>query len=186
MKKQFNTTAGVIALSFAGIFILNLTACKKETEMSSANQSQLKTSNVQTNAVGNFISNEKVLFDLVFNIPCANGGAGENVQLGGYLHILSKITINGNSVHVKDHFQPQGIWGIGEITGDKYQGTGVTQDEFKGSLVNGQFEETDVNNFRLIGHGNGNNFLFHAVLHITVKANGEITSYVDHATFECK
>ncbi|HXL57198.1 MAG TPA: hypothetical protein VN958_13125 [Chitinophagaceae bacterium] len=186
MKKQLDKTTGAIALFFAGIFVLNLIACKKETVMSSANQDQLKAATVQTNAASNYISNEEVLIDLLVFIPCANGGAGEDVQLSGYLHSITKVTINGNSVHAKVHDQPQGISGTGTITGDKYQGTGVTQHEFKGSLVNGQYEETYVNNFRIIGQNNGNNFLIHATFHVTVNANGVVTSYVDHATTECK
>jgi len=74
--------------------------------------------------------------------------------------VVTKVTINGNRLHVKVHFQPQGISGIGQTTGDKYQATGVTQDEFGGSFANGQFEETSVNNFRIIGQGNGNNYWF--------------------------
>jgi hypothetical protein len=48
-------------------------------------------------------------------------------------------------VHAAAHFQPQGISGIGQTTGEKYQGTGVTQDEFNARIG---VEETFVNNFR--------------------------------------
>src|SRR5438093_1477433 len=69
-------------------------------------------------------------------IPCANGGLGESVTLAGDLHTLITSTINGNNISGKLHGQPQGISGTGSVTGDKYQGTGVTQQEFKGSLQN--------------------------------------------------
>jgi hypothetical protein len=58
-------------------------------------------------------------------VPCAAGGAGELVDLSGPLHTLITFTINGNNVSGKTHFQPQGIRGIGETTGDKYQATGA-------------------------------------------------------------
>src|SRR4051812_15309757 len=123
---------------------------------------------------------------LVVFVPCANGGAGEVVDLQGPLHVLISFTINGNHVSGDSHFQPQGISGTGESTGDKYQATGVTQDHFSGSLVNGQFNETFVNNFRIIGQGPGNNFLVHENFHLTINANGEVTTFHDNFSVECK
>jgi hypothetical protein len=61
--------------------------------------------------------------------PCPS--AGEIVDLIGPLHTLISLTINGNNVSGKFHFEPQGISGLGETTGDKYQATGVTQETFK-------------------------------------------------------
>ena len=119
-------------------------------------------------------------------VPCADDGAGELVLLEGDLHTLITFTVNGNNISGKTHFQPQGVSGIGLTTGDKYRGTGVTQDHFKGSLQNGQFTQTFVNNFRIIGQGPGNNFLFHENTHITVNANGEVTVVHDNLSVECK
>ena len=62
----------------------------------------------------------------------------------------------------------------------------VTQDEFSGSLVNGQFEETFVNNFRIIGQGPGNNFLIHENAHLTINANGDVTVTHDNFSAVCK
>src|SRR5438309_8184184 len=72
-------------------------------------------------------------------VPCAAGGAGELVDLSGPLHTLITLTINGNNVSGTAHFQPQGLSGTGETTGDKYQATGVTKDSsFKASFQNGK------------------------------------------------
>ncbi len=131
-------------------------------------------------------SNFRFPIDLLVFVPCADGGAGEFVQLTGNLHDLFHLTINGNRFMLKIHTQPQGIAGVGLSTGDKYRGTGVTQERFGGSLVNGQFSDTFVNNFRIIGQGPGNNFLVHQNLHVTVNANGEVTAFVDNASVACK
>jgi hypothetical protein len=104
------------------------------------------------------VVNESIDMNLVAFVPCANGGAGELVDLAGPLHVLITFNINGNNVSGKAHFQPQGISGFGLDTGAKYHATGVTQGHFKGSFNNGQFKETFVNNFRIIGRGPGNNF----------------------------
>jgi hypothetical protein len=119
-------------------------------------------------------------------VPCAAGGAGETVALTGFVHRLVTFTINGNRISGKVHSQPQGVSGVGLTTGDKYQGTGVTQEQFSGSLVNGQFQETFINNFRVIGQGPGNNLLIHETVHMTVNANGIFTAFVENINIDCK
>jgi hypothetical protein len=92
--------------------------------------------------------NDKTDINLTVFVPCAAGGAGEVVDLSGPLHTLISSTVNGNNVSGYFHFQPQGLSGTGETTGDKYQATGVTEQSFKTSLQNGQANLTFVNNFR--------------------------------------
>ena len=131
--------------------------------------------------------NDVTDIDLAVFVPCADGGAGELVDLSGRLHTMIHFTINGNNVSGVGHFQPQGISGTGETTGDKYQATGVTKDSsFKLSFQNGQANQTFVNNFRIIGQGSGNNLLVHEVAHITVNANGTVTVSHDNFSAECK
>ena len=117
-------------------------------------------------------------------VPCANGGAGEYVDLSGDLHDLYHLTFDGQGgVHVKFQDNPQGISGVGLTTGDKYQGTGVTETEFNVKVGE---EYTYVNNFRIIGQGPGNNYLVHDNFHFTINANGTVTAYHDNFSVECK
>ena len=118
-------------------------------------------------------------------VPCANGGLGEWIPLEGSLHVLLTFTQNANGFSGKYHFQPQGASGVGSATGDRYRGTGVTQGTFV-SHSGGGFTATDVNNFRIIGPGPGNNYLVHSVFHITVHPDGVATAEVAHATADCK
>jgi hypothetical protein len=140
---------------------------------------------VQANAAKQI--NDMSDINLTVYVPCAAGGAGELVDLTGPLHTLITFTINGKNVSGLAHFQPQGIVGIGETTGDKYQATGVTKDtSFKFSFQNGQAQQTFVNNFRIIGSGPGNNFLVHEETHITINANGTVTVFHDNFSINCK
>ena len=132
------------------------------------------------------VVNQIVEFNLEVFVPCANGGLGEVVALSGPLHIVITFTINGNKISGKTHAQPQGFSGIGMDTGDNYQGTGVTQDIFNDSLQNGLFNETFINNFRIVGQGPGNNFLLHEDFHLTINANGEVSSSHDNLSADCK
>jgi len=125
-------------------------------------------------------------FSLEEFVYCANNGAGEVVEFSGPLHILVVSNINNQKISGLSHFQPQGVQGRGQATGNLYNATGVTQEHFSGSLVNGQYTSTFVNNYRLIGQGPGNNLLIHQTIHITFNSNGDATAYVDHTTIECK
>ena len=71
----------------------------------------------------------------------------------------------------------------GQTTVDKYQGTGVTQDEFNAKV---DMEETFINNFRIIGQGSGNNFLVHETFHVTINANGSVTAFLDNFSIDCR
>lgn len=129
-------------------------------------------------------TNVQIPYQVSVFVPCAVDGAGEIVDLSGTLHVVFDTTLNNSGgFHTKAHFQPQGVTGIGRTSGDKYQATGVTQQNFNGN-VGTQF--TFVNNFRIIGQGPGNNFLVHQLVHITVNANGEVTAFVDNSSIECK
>jgi len=122
--------------------------------------------------------------DIFVFVPCAVGGAGEVVEISGELHDLFDVSTNANGgFHIKGHDNPQGVSGTGQTTGDKYQGTGVTQFEFN---LNAGNQFTFVNNFRIIGQGPGNNFLVHDNFHVTVDANGIVTSFHDNFSVECK
>ena len=131
-------------------------------------------------------TNDFVPFALVAFVPCANGGAGENVLVEGTLHLQDHITINGNRASIKTHAQPQGASGVGLTTGDTYNATGVTQEQDSIPLINGAFEFTFVNNFRIIGQASGNNLLVHQTVHVTIDANGFVTTVVDNQSIECR
>jgi len=117
-------------------------------------------------------------------VPCANGGDGEFVALSGNLHALYNVTFdNHGGVHVKSHYQPQGISGFGSVTGDMYHATGLTQWEYN-AVVGQQY--TWVNNYRIIGQGPGNNYVEHEDIHVTVNLDGTVITEHDHLSVECK
>lgn len=118
-------------------------------------------------------------------IPCALGGQGEVVELTGTLHMVMHFTVDPNGgYHYDLSFQPQGMSGVGETSGDKYQATGITRDSANFSTL--PYNSTYVNNFRIIGQGTGNNFIVHENVHFTINANGELTAYADNFSASCK
>jgi hypothetical protein len=130
------------------------------------------------------VTNITVPVNMNVSVPCAAGGAGETVSLSGDLHVLLRLTIgNSGGIHLGSHFQPEGVSGLGQTTGDKYQATGVAQEEFNATIG---AEETFMHNLRVIGQGNGNNFLIHEFFHVTVNANGDVTAFVDNQSVDCR
>jgi hypothetical protein len=117
-------------------------------------------------------------------VPCANGGAGELVVLSGRLHEKLHVTVNDTGHWTVKFFdQPQGVSGVGTISGRRYRGTGVAQDIRTGRV---DTEETHVNIFRMVGQGPGNNFSVHENVRMTVHANGEVTLAHDHLGTTCR
>lgn len=124
-------------------------------------------------------------FDVTLFVPCAVGGAGEFVHVSGPLKELFHVTLDGNGgFHLTNSFNPQGVSGVGLTSGDKYQATGGTRETL--NALGLPFETSFVNNFRFIGQGPGNNFLVHENFHLTINANGTVTSTHDNLSSDCK
>jgi hypothetical protein len=125
--------------------------------------------------------NTSIPFDAQLFLPCN----GDTVDASGSVHAVFALTINGNNFSMVTHFNAQGITGTSEATGAKYQGTGVTTETIGGSFVNGQFRDSFVNRFDFIGQGSAPNSITHETFHITVNANGTITTTFDNLTLSC-
>jgi hypothetical protein len=120
-------------------------------------------------------------------VGCANGGAGESVQLSGSLRIHSFTLVDGDGgIHVRTQVQPDGVKGLGLATGTRYRGTGGTTEHEYEAEDGTPAEYSLINNFRIIGQGPGNNLLVHTNVHQTVNADGEVTASVNITSTECR
>jgi hypothetical protein len=166
----------IVVISIVGLIC---TAC--QSDMAAPEATSTKGPSFRASAFTQ-ITNFPIAIDIF--IPCASGGIGEEVLLTGNLHDVFHVTGDGNGgFHVKTHDSPQGISGVGLTTGMKYNATGVTQENF--AIKVGQ-HDTFVNNFRMVGQGPGNNFAVHDNFHITINANGVVTSSHDNFSIACK
>jgi hypothetical protein len=92
-------------------------------------------------------------------VPCANGGAGEVVSLTGSLHILATVTLDSaGGVHGTLLFNPQGVSGVGSVSGARY---------------------------RVVGTGGAASLQVHENAVVVVNANGTVTASVDHVVVTC-
>lgn len=122
------------------------------------------------------------------DVPCAAGGAGEEVYFSGNIHTVSNITLDGSGgFHSENHVNASEISGVGVTTGDKYQATSATNEtRYLSGQVGAEYEYTYVSSFQIIGEGTAVNFLVHYRYHLTVNANGEWTADFSNYRAECK
>lgn len=122
------------------------------------------------------------LAGLVFEDIC-----GETLtHTAGNLHVLISYTENDNRVSGMMHFQPQGAKIVDE-SGRTYSGTGVGMVRFNEPRdENGAVSFTAVDSFKLIGHGDAPNFLEQIVSHVTINANGDVTTEFEFVSQQCK
>ncbi|HEX5809032.1 MAG TPA: hypothetical protein VFY25_10235 [Anaerolineales bacterium] len=117
-------------------------------------------------------------------VPCAAGGAGEEVHVTGTFRIVSQTTIDERGgLHGKYQIFSKGLQGVGLTTGDKYQGKYIFQDRFNSWST---YTHTYGDKVKLTGEGPGNNLASSFRIHMTVNAQGEVTAYIDTWSWECK
>jgi hypothetical protein len=108
---------------------------------------------------------------------------GETVTITGNGHEVDRVTVNGNTFHIGTHFDAGGVKGVGQTTGAKYS----TNDVFNLDLnLAAGANETVGEDFHLIGQGQVPNFVLHTLFHITINANGDVTSSFDNVSAECR
>jgi hypothetical protein len=111
-------------------------------------------------------------------------GCGEQIHLTGTILSTFTFTPNGSGGFlVAFDANPQGVTGVGLTSGATYHGTGVTRET---TTVNGASTDTFVNSFKLIGTGQTPNFLETDIFHVTIDANGNVTSVVAFSTIKCQ
>ena len=124
--------------------------------------------------------------DIVSFVPCANGGAGEDVQFTGTIRLIEHAVVTGTRVRVFEVVEEH-MTGTGMITGDKYESSLAYHfAPVNGSLVNGQFTTSFTAHEAITGPGPGNNMYFPNTIHVTVNALGETTAEIERFAVICR
>jgi hypothetical protein len=125
-------------------------------------------------------SRERVPISGSIYLPCA----GETVTLSGTLHVVFHVVEDDRGdFRAHYHFNPQGVSGVGETSGARYQGTGVTRGSFSFKPGRGSSGQL-VNNFHIVG--SAGNFLVRQRLHVKASADGDVRVTSDALTVTCK
>jgi hypothetical protein len=113
--------------------------------------------------------------------PCTN----ELVDVSGVAHLVIDFTISssGNFI-IGTHSNEHDVTGVGETTGTTYTGSGNFESQsFQGTAPATMTEMLDTT---LIAKGSAPNFTLHALAHITVDAQGNVTAFVSDFTATCQ
>jgi hypothetical protein len=118
---------------------------------------------------------------------CANGGAGEVINISGTMSSLFHITIDdsGGTHSVLKEDNLRGVQGIGEITGNKYQLIRANTQTFEVNSGGLPITVTFESNFKLISHGSDSDNLAHILRHITINENGTVTTEIEKISAVC-
>jgi len=127
---------------------------------------------------------ETVPYERTVFVPCANNGAGEDVQLTGSVINVDKFMYNKNGFTLTYHTHTKGVKGIGLSTGEEYNATGGMQNTITGAFENRRFSGTTIEQLRIVGQHT--NFIVRYHFHVTVTADGTYTSSISDDTAECK
>ena len=138
---------------------------------------------VPTTASAAVVQNIRVPLDVTFP---ANPCTGDDMHFTGTIHLLAAETSDGNGgFHIHFDNNVSGVTAVGTPSGIVYHGVGGGWFE-----VNARnpypFVATETDVFGLISVGPTPNFFAKATFHITVNANGTMTSVVEKISVGCK
>ena len=119
-----------------------------------------------------------------FPVSFFNECTGEQVSGTGSVTGQIHTTNTGQNFHFSYHqtFQAEAV---GQTSGTKYVGP---RTDHQSVLLDGPFEiaETFTLNFQFISADSSDNLILHVLVHTTVNANGEATSFIDITSLECR
>jgi len=128
------------------------------------------------------ITNEIVPFGIPIGVPCANNDGG---FITGEVHNLFVVTqTNTGMTHVKWHFNLQNVSGVGDVSGELIRASAGQNVHF--TFDGPTYEETFVHRQVWIITGSTGNLNTHITFHVTVNANGEVTSEIDQVNTHCQ
>ena len=116
-------------------------------------------------------------------VPCANGGAGEDVLLSGYTAFVYQISWNENGFSLSYHGDNHQVTGVGLSSGESFVGSGGFEATVRGSWVNSQWAGTTIQQLRIVGQSTV--FSVNYKLQLTVTPDGTVTVSVGERTIDC-
>lgn len=129
-------------------------------------------------ALAGTVSNDIIPIAGVIGDACT----GEALSYSGTAHETFRVTGNANSFHIGLH-QNIHVDATGLSSGAKY--VGLQNDNLQLNLAAGA-NQTEQFRFRLVSQGKAENLWATAKFHITINANGVVTSFLNSFTVECR
>src|SRR5258705_3161717 len=126
-------SASVLAV----LSMLALFSCSKNSSEITTGDKEPALSN-SSNAIHERYGSVAVPFEATVFVPCANGGAGENVALSGEMNFVYQLTWTDNGFSMVFHDNSYGVTGVGLSSGETFVASAGGPGVSTGSLENRQ------------------------------------------------
>lgn len=143
------------------------TATSADTSPSSANENTIHSVPFETNVY----------------VPCANGGAGEYVELSGFINFIYQIQWNDRGFTMIYHDNVHQLTGVGVSSGETFIASGGTNGTVMGSWVSNQWVGTTTSKVKVVGPNT--NFTVTYKDRITITRDGTVTVENVNITVSC-
>jgi hypothetical protein len=131
------------------------------------------------------VTNQVVPFSRSIQVPCANGGAGENVVFSGEGHeVIVQVPNEAGGTTSIVHYNLMGITGVGETTRTRYHMQGASQ-ALETSQAVGADTLSFTYNLRLVAAGPGNDLSTHVLMQFRIKPDGTTVVLMDITEITC-
>jgi len=124
-----------------------------------------------------------VPFEATVFVPCANGGAGENVALSGTMNFVYQLTWTDHGFSMVFHDNSYGVTGIGLSSGETFVASAGAQGTSTGSWENSQWIGTGTRHLRIVGQGT--RFMVDYKYHLVITPDGNVTVSSGEQTSDC-
>jgi hypothetical protein len=119
-----------------------------------------------------------------FPSPTLNPCNGEQVNVSGNIHLTTGVSTDGSGgLHFRSHINNQGVSGIGELTGSRYQIP--TTSNVSAYLGSARTMALTVNG-RFVAQGSTPNFNVRQMFHVAIDSNGVTTVSNSDFRTDCK
>lgn len=178
------TTLRSAIIGFSSLFLASLLfSCTKNATDVTALATETVTSTDRSPGSANENTIHSVPFETTVYVPCANGGAGEYVELSGFINFIYQIQWNNNGFTMTYHDNVKEMTGIGVSSGEKFVAAGGTNGTVMGSWVSEQWVETTTSKVKVVG--SSANFTVTYKDRITVTRDGNVTVENVEITVTC-
>jgi len=125
-----------------------------------------------------------VPFETTVFVPCANGGAGENVRLTGFTNFIYGLVSTDRGFTMLYHDNAHQVTGVGLSSGESFVASGGTNGTVQGVWYSTQWVGNTTSQMRIVGQ----NTMFTVIYkhHITVSQDGSVTVNNTEQTADCK
>jgi len=172
------------AVLFAlAVMVLIFSCTKNVADVPTQDNAQLTAANASSQS-STRTSIVAVPFENTVFVPCANGGAGEDVLLTGKTNFVYQIAWNDNGFTMVYHDNVHEVTGVGLSSGEKFTATGGTEGTVRGSWVSSQWVGTMNRQLRVIGQNA--NFTVNQTQQLVVTPDGQVNVSVREQTADCK